>query len=82
MTANLESAMTMAQQEIERFSDAMWMERGLSKNTLAAYQSDLSGLAGWLANNNRGSQKEGKILMCISLPFPRKRPILSEVRAV
>jgi integrase/recombinase XerD len=51
---HLDSAMTMAQQEIERFSDAMWMERGLSKNTLAAYQSDLSGLAGWLAKDNRG----------------------------
>ncbi|TVT51687.1 MAG: site-specific tyrosine recombinase XerD [Sedimenticola thiotaurini] len=34
---------------IERFADALWMERGLSKNTLMAYQSDLNKLAGWLA---------------------------------
>jgi integrase/recombinase XerD len=33
---------------IERFADALWMERGLSRNTLAAYQSDLAKLAEWL----------------------------------
>ena len=34
---------------IETFADALWMERGLSRNTLAAYQSDLRAFAGWLA---------------------------------
>lgn len=34
---------------IEGFADAIWMERGLSRNTLAAYQSDLRLLARWLA---------------------------------
>lgn len=34
---------------IEQFIDALWMERGLSDNTLSAYRSDLSGVAGWLA---------------------------------
>ncbi|MCU7905439.1 MAG: site-specific tyrosine recombinase XerD [Candidatus Thiodiazotropha sp. (ex Epidulcina cf. delphinae)] len=33
---------------IETFSDALWMERGLSRNTLSAYQSDLHKLADWL----------------------------------
>ncbi len=33
---------------IEGFADAIWMERGLSRNTLAAYQSDLRLLARWL----------------------------------
>ena len=37
-----------ALQEIEQFTDAMWMERGLSRNTLSAYRNDLSGLAVWL----------------------------------
>jgi integrase/recombinase XerD len=36
---------------IERFSDAMWLERGLSENTLSAYRSDLQSLAGWLRIN-------------------------------
>ncbi|QIK38418.1 site-specific tyrosine recombinase XerD [Caldichromatium japonicum] len=33
---------------IEGFADALWMERGLSQNTLAAYQADLRDLARWL----------------------------------
>jgi integrase/recombinase XerD len=36
---------------IERFSDALWLERGLSRNTLAAYQSDLRKLVSWLRGN-------------------------------
>ncbi len=34
---------------IEGFADALWMERGLSANTLAAYQSDLRAFGTWLA---------------------------------
>lgn len=34
---------------IEHFADALWMERGLSANTLAAYQSDLRAFASWLS---------------------------------
>jgi integrase/recombinase XerD len=37
---------------LERFLDALWMEQGLRDNTLAAYRTDLQGLAGWL--NARG----------------------------
>jgi integrase/recombinase XerD len=37
---------------IERFSDALWLERGLSENTLSAYRSDLQSLAGWLRAND------------------------------
>lgn len=36
------------QQLIERFADAIWMERGLSENTLNSYQSDLRHVANWL----------------------------------
>ncbi len=32
-----------------RFLDAVWMERGLSPNTLAAYRADLTALTRWLA---------------------------------
>jgi integrase/recombinase XerD len=38
---------------IEGFADALWMERGLSRNTLTAYQSDLRAFAHWL-NQERG----------------------------
>ncbi|KLV04405.1 site-specific tyrosine recombinase XerD [Photobacterium aquae] len=33
---------------IERFLDAMWMERGLSDNTLSSYRNDLKKLVGWI----------------------------------
>lgn len=33
---------------VERFLDALWLERGLSENTLTAYRSDLLGLSVWL----------------------------------
>ena len=36
---------------IEHFADALWMERGLSRNTLAAYQSDLNKASAWLRSN-------------------------------
>ncbi|XBS69067.1 site-specific tyrosine recombinase XerD [Acerihabitans sp. KWT182] len=34
---------------IEQFLDALWLERNLSENTLAAYRLDLQQLADWLA---------------------------------
>ena len=33
---------------IDRFAEALWMENGLSENTLTAYRRDLCGLAAWL----------------------------------
>ena len=33
---------------IELFIDAVWMERGLSENTLSAYRSDLKKFVGWI----------------------------------
>ena len=35
---------------VSRFLDAVWMERGLSPNTLAAYRADLVALSRWLAS--------------------------------
>jgi integrase/recombinase XerD len=37
---------------IDTCLDALWMERGLSKNTLSAYRSDLASLAAWLEKIN------------------------------
>lgn len=45
------------QADIQSFLDAVWMEQGLSRNSLAAYRSDLSGFAAWL--NSRGVQLVG-----------------------
>ncbi len=35
--------------ELDTFCDAMWLEHGLARNTLAGYRSDLAQFAGWLA---------------------------------
>lgn len=37
---------------MDRFADALWIEDGLSANTLAAYRRDLSLYAGWLADTH------------------------------
>ena len=37
---------------VSRFLDAVWMERGLSSNTLAAYRADLTALARWLSERH------------------------------
>lgn len=44
------------QAEIESFVDALWMERGLSENTLSAYRSDLQGLSRALQSAGRKLQ--------------------------
>lgn len=35
--------------QIDRYLDAIWMEKGLSRNTLASYRNDLEGFARWLS---------------------------------
>jgi len=41
--------------ELDRFIDAMWMERGLSDNTLQAYRRDLEQFLGFLQRQGRSS---------------------------
>ena len=40
------------QQLIENFIDHLWMEHGLSENTLSAYRNDLAGFSLWLEKND------------------------------
>ena len=37
---------------LEQFLDHLWMEHGLTENTLSAYRNDLAGFAGWLAGKD------------------------------
>lgn len=37
---------------VESYIDALWMERGLAENTLAAYRTDLRRFASWLAERD------------------------------
>lgn len=40
--------------DIDRFREALWLEAGLSRNTLQAYDSDLRDLAVWLRMHGHG----------------------------
>ena len=45
--------LTMAEASIDAFIDALWLEEGLSKNTLSAYRRDLDLYSAWLLANER-----------------------------
>jgi len=49
-----ESRLEASGQLVDRFLDAAWMERGLSRNTLVAYRTDLMALARWIDARGRG----------------------------
>ncbi len=45
---------------IDAFADALWLEEGLSRNTLQAYRSDLRAFARWLAPQGRELLQAGE----------------------
>jgi integrase/recombinase XerD len=47
---------TQSQSGIDSFIDALWLEDGLSKNTLEAYRRDLSLYAVWLGEKKQGER--------------------------
>jgi integrase/recombinase XerD len=51
-TAITTNAENVENAEIDTFLDVLWSERGLSRNTLAAYGRDLNAFAQWLHQNN------------------------------
>ncbi len=53
--ANKEDAKTVARSEelVDRFLDAIWIERGLSQNTLGAYRADLMTLGRGLSRDSK-----------------------------
>ena len=59
---NKAESATVARSEelVDRFLDAIWMERGLSQNTLGAYRADLMTLGRSLAENGKTIEKAEK----------------------
>ena len=51
---------TGSEELVDRFLDAIWMERGLSANTLGAYRADLMTLSRQLAERNIAIEKAEK----------------------
>ncbi len=61
MSRNTDMALADSEQaEIERFLDALWMEQGLSANTLLAYRRDLEGFTRWLMTQDCGLLQAGR----------------------
>ena len=50
--AKFDKIASSEQQIIDRFIDHLWMEKGLTENTLSAYRNDLAGFALWLSKKN------------------------------
>jgi len=69
---------------IESFLDALWSERGLSQNTLAAYGRDLKALAAWQVKNNRKliSSSNSEILEYITLRIKQGSKSRSVARTI
>jgi len=53
-------SVTRSEELVDRFLDAIWMERGLSQNTLGAYRADLMTLARGLAEKDKSIEMADK----------------------
>jgi integrase/recombinase XerD len=52
----VQAMQAQSQSSIDAFIDALWLEDGLSKNTLEAYRGDLSLYAAWLGAKEQGGR--------------------------
>ena len=59
MKAEAATSTTASDQSIDAFIDAIWLEEGLSKNTLAAYRRDLALYGRWL--QDKGSALDSTV---------------------
>ena len=70
------------QQLLEQFIDHLWMEHGLTENTLSAYRNDLAGFSGWLAanDNNLVSVSTGDVQHYLASKFEQGHKSRSSAR--
>ena len=57
----MSSTLASSLNAIDTFIDALWLEEGLSKNTLAAYRRDLTLYVKWLADHARGLDETAEV---------------------
>ena len=67
---------------IDRFTDALWMENGLSENTLAAYRCDLYRLSVWLGQQrlSLAGAQTGDLLGFLAVQYRDGRALRSSAR--
>ncbi len=56
-----EAALSRSGASVSAFIDSLWLEEGLSRNTLDAYRRDLNGLATWLAGRGQALPDVGEV---------------------
>ncbi len=68
---------TSNQNNIDQFLDAIWLEDGLSKNTLESYRLDLTQFAGWLVEAEKAdllAVQQQHIQQYLAVRFPHVKP--------
>lgn len=62
--------------ELDVFIDHLWLEDGLSKNTLESYRLDLTAFAHWLPSQSRQllTVKQADIQQYLAVKFPQSKP--------
>ena len=73
------SERTLSQQdaaELDTFIDHLWLEDGLSKNTLESYRLDLTAFAYWLTPQNKQllTVDQADIQQYLAVKFPQSQP--------
>jgi integrase/recombinase XerD len=69
--AKLDNIPLAEQKLLEQFIDHLWMEHGLTENTLSAYKNDLAGFSYWLAagDNSLASVSTGDVQRYLASQF-------------
>ena len=65
---------------IERFKDVLWVEQGLSENTLQAYESDIRKFSEWSKRDSLLLVKPGDIGAYLALKFKQGASARSSAR--
>jgi integrase/recombinase XerD len=62
--------------QLDSFIDHLWLEDGLSKNTLESYRADLSHFSLWLGNHNSDllAANQADIQQYLAVKFPQSKP--------
>ena len=62
--------------ELDTFIDHLWLEDGLSKNTLESYRLDLTSFAHWLTPQNKQllTVDQADIQQYLAIKFPQSQP--------
>jgi integrase/recombinase XerD len=62
--------------QLDSFIDHLWLEDGLSKNTLESYRTDLALFSAWLGNQHKTilSANQADIQQYLAVKFPQSKP--------